>query len=65
MPITINEKKNAPIATSVITDINTGVNTIESAAIVAMIVPNIPANKQLVFLHKHLDNGLDPVTALK
>lgn len=47
-PITISEKKNAPIATRVITKINAGFNTMESAANADIMAPNIPANKQVV-----------------
>jgi hypothetical protein len=61
--IIINEKKNAPIPTSITTDMNVGSNTIDKAAIEAMIVPNIPTKKHVVFLLKHFDNALGAVAA--
>jgi hypothetical protein len=64
-PITNSEKKNAPIATRAITDINAGFNTMDKAANADIIVPNIPTNKQVVFLHKHFDNALGAVTVPK
>jgi hypothetical protein len=64
-PIIINEKKNAPIATSIITDINVVSNTIDNAANEEIIVPMIPIKKQVVFLLKHFDNALGPVTAAR
>ena len=42
-------KKNASIETKTITDINSLVNTIESAAKAEIMVPIIPANKHFVF----------------
>ncbi len=65
IPSIISEKKNAAIATSIITEINTGIKTIDSAANADMIVPIIPTNKQVAFLHKHFDNALGAVTAPK
>jgi hypothetical protein len=62
-PIIISEKKNALMATSIITDKNAGSNTIDNAAIEDMIVPIIPTKKQVVFLLKHFDKILGAVTA--
>lgn len=53
------------MATKVITDINIGVNTIDKAANDDIIVPKMPTNKQVVFLHKHFVKAIDGLVELE
>jgi len=64
-PITNSAKKNATIETNITTDINSFVNTIDSAANAVIIVPMIPAKRHDVFLHTHFCNAVCGFKAAK
>jgi hypothetical protein len=61
----ISAKKKAAIETTINTAIVAGIISINNTAIVAIIVPMIPANKQVAFLYKHFLNALEDETAAK
>lgn len=63
--INIAVKNAAPIETNATTSGKIGFNTIDSAAIDVIKVPNIPINRHIIFLFRQIDNAFGEVIAPK